>query len=320
MLTIICVLVPFIAWGLEDVFVKVSADRGENFYLKIPVCYAVVFLPVYIICTFLSESGMNIIELILNNKLLAFTYLLYAFFLYASFAGAKYLEISIMSPVENIDGGITVIMLILYFFITGKHNMLDQYVTVMNMTGVLLSLSGVLFLAILQNRYADGKQKNTFAPEEKKYRYGAWAFLFPIAFCLVDGFSVFVDSIILGAAGEQSIGEMDYLRILCFYCFCFGVIAWFLLLKRTKKIYIPFHKESGMFFLIGVCELIASTVYPFAIAGSFSMSIIIFNSYSIVTILLSRIFLKERLTKLQYLCVAIVLIGIILVTLSDIAL
>ena len=49
------------------------------------------------------------------------------------------------------------------------------------------------------------------------------------------------------------------------------------------------------------------------------LTAVVTTGYCVLTILGARLFLKERLTGRQYLCLALVLIGILLSALSEIA-
>jgi len=58
--------------------------------------------------------------------------------------------------------------------------------------------------------------------------------------------------------------------------------------------------------------------YIFAVAGNPILTAPITSSYCLVTIVLARIFLKERLTKKQYLSLAFLVAGIALLGVSEI--
>ena len=69
----------------------------------------------------------------------------------------------------------------------------------------------------------------------------------------------------------------------------------------------------------GVCETIGQFAYVFALADTehvgFSAAII--SSYCAASVLLSRLFLKEKLSKWHYAAIAIAFIGIVVLGISD---
>lgn len=70
--------------------------------------------------------------------------------------------------------------------------------------------------------------------------------------------------------------------------------------------------------MAAVCETIGQFTYVFALAGNGKIaSPMIGGGCVVVSLLLSRVFLKEKLTKLQYLFICIVLIGIIILAIVE---
>ena len=66
-----------------------------------------------------------------------------------------------------------------------------------------------------------------------------------------------------------------------------------------------------------VFETAGQFAYVYAMSGNGVVAAPIVASYSIVAVLLSRIFLKEKLTKKQYAAVVIVMAGIALMGLAE---
>ncbi|MGM9979173.1 MAG: EamA family transporter, partial [Clostridium sp.] len=86
--------------------------------------------------------------------------------------------------------------------------------------------------------------------------------------------------------------------IVCFIYIRFVRKERFNILKEPVRATAAILETAGQFF------------YVFAMTGNAVISAPLIASYSIVSVILSRIFLKEKLNKQQYLVITIVMIGI----------
>ena len=117
---------------------------------------------------------------------------------------------------------------------------------------------------------------------------------------------------------EVSIPDIDFFF---FECVGFAVVAifmWLYLLAAKKYTYNPFKKTELVRGGAATGETFGTMTYIFAVGSNPILTAPITSSYCLVTIVLARIFLKERLTRKQYLSLAFVVIGIILLGLSEI--
>ena len=70
--------------------------------------------------------------------------------------------------------------------------------------------------------------------------------------------------------------------------------------------------------IAAILETIGQFFYVFAMASGYAIiAAPLIASYSIFSIILSRIFLKEKLTKKQYMIISVVIFGIILLGIAD---
>ena len=90
------------------------------------------------------------------------------------------------------------------------------------------------------------------------------------------------------------------------------------MLIAQKHMYNPFRKAELPRLGAATCETLGTLTFTVAVGISPILTAPIASSYCFVTIILARIFLKERLTKKQYLSVALVVAGIALLGLSEI--
>ena len=93
---------------------------------------------------------------------------------------------------------------------------------------------------------------------------------------------------------------------------------WLYMLIAKKYKYDPFKKKELVRCGAAAGETFGTMTYIFAVAGNPILTAPITSSYCLVTIVLARIFLKERLTKKQYLSLAFLVAGIALLGVSEI--
>ena len=85
-----------------------------------------------------------------------------------------------------------------------------------------------------------------------------------------------------------------------------------------KHVYNPFKKTELTRIGAASCETLGTLMFTIAVGINPILTAPIASSYCFVTIILARIFLKERLTKKQYLSLAFVVTGIALLGISEI--
>jgi len=97
--------------------------------------------------------------------------------------------------------------------------------------------------------------------------------------------------------------------------FIYGLVL-FIYLKFIKKEKFTIKNEKDRLGA-SIFETIGQFFYVFAVSSNSTLSIPIISSYSIVSILLARIFLKEKLNKNEYIAIFIVLLGIVILGISE---
>ena len=307
-------LIATFAWGLEDVFLKVIAKKGSpHFSLKISTCTGVISVPFLFYLTNKSESGLSLLNLLMSDLTLLLMCIAYTLVLVIAFIGAKYLDASIYAPIENASNGFEIIMILGYAFITGNYSHVSNSITPLSISGMVLTIGGIIVLVIAQKSINDKALK--LDPQNKMYRNGTLALLFPLGVCIIDALSTVLDSINLGVTGEAVIGVFDYMRFYTFANVVVGVLSWLIIFFRTKKAYNPFRKGERFNYSCSISENSANVFYIFAMSQNAILSIPVTTSYCIVTLILSRIFLKEKLNFVQKICVTAVVVGVMLISL-----
>ena len=140
--------------------------------------------------------------------------------------------------------------------------------------------------------------------EVSRYRVGAVALALPILYAIVDALGTFFDAYFLTGIMTEQQANVSY--ELTFFICAILVLSYLIFIKK-EKIRLSEQKDNA---LAAGFETFGQFFYVYAMAQNAVIVAPLISSYSMVSVLLSRIFLKEKLKKSQYLMIFIILIGI----------
>ena len=293
-----------ILWGAAELFYKKGALPGEKYsHLKICVCVGAV-MGMHAIFTLLTKDiNYNPINLLYYLPVS----LLYIISMAFSYFGMRFLEESISDPIENTSGAICSLLCVIF---------LKESLTPFSVIAILVIVIGVLGVGFLENKGETQRKKNLGK------KLAIIAFCMPFVYALLDAFGSFVDVFYLDdiastpliGVTEETIEDVANTSYeLTFALFALGLFI-FMKAKKVKFGAIPKHKDK---ILAAVFETAGQFTYVYALSGNGAIAAPIISSVCIVSLLLSRIFLKEKLSWKTYLFIAIVIIGILLLAVSE---
>ena len=297
---LLCTLLTFFCWGVADLFYKIgNKDEGEYNHLKTGILVGLVMgihATIYLIINHVNISLIDIIKYLPIS-------LCYISSMVIGYRGLKYLELSICSPIQNTSGVITAILLLIFFKETLS---LPAYIAFIL---IFIGIFGLSLIQLKENEKdrVEYRKKNTF----KKIL--ALTIIFPLAYCLLDGVGTFLDAIYLDYG--ELISEDSALVAYEFTFLIYGVITYIYLIRKGEKLNILGEKSK---LAAAIFETAGQFFYVFAMGGSSIIAAPIVGSYCILSMLLSRVFLKEKLTKKEYLAIFLVIIGIVILGILDI--
>jgi uncharacterized membrane protein len=211
------------------------------------------------------------------------------------YVGLRYLEVSINSPVSNTSGAVAGL---LAFFVLGKR------MNGWQLMAVSLITIGLVAIGIIERKLAEAERKRKQIVIDRKYRLGALALIFPLLYAVIDALGTFLDDVYLTKLMSPEEALISYeLTFLC----C-AVVA-FIYLVGVKKSPFKLRQEKDRV-LAAVFETAGQYFYVFALNTNSVIVAPMIASYSIVSVILGRLFLKEHLSSRQYLFIALVLLGI----------
>ena len=285
-------IVSVLAWGTADLFYKKGSDPKDKYsYLKIVIMVGAVM-------------GIHAMYVLLTSGVVyeprnMITYLpvsaLYILSMAVGYAGLRFLELSISSPVQNSSGAISGLLTFIF---------LGQSMTGIQFFAVGLITVGVILLSVFEQRFAEAERKENKEMVDRKYKYGAIALLFPLGYALIDSLGTFADAWVFDRGMDEMQANISYELTWLIV----AVLAWVYLVWIKKETFaLRDQKDRG---LAAIFETLGQFFYVFAISANAVIVAPLISSYSMVSVILSRIFLKEKLTAKQYAVIAMITVGI----------
>ncbi len=291
-------------WGTAELFYKKGAQPDEKYaHLKICVCVGAV-MGLHAVFTLLTQDihyePINLIYYLPVS-------LLYMVSMAFSYFGMRFLEESISDPIENTSGAICSLLCVL---------ILKETLSPLSIAAILVIVIGVLGVGFLENS-GDAPRKHRLGK-----KLAIVAFCMPFAYATLDAFGSFLDifylddfaSTPLVGVTEETLEDVANTSYeLTFALFALGL---FLFMKAKKVKFGPIPKQKDKI-LAAVFETAGQFTYVYAMSGNGAIAAPIISSVCIVSLLLSRIFLKEKLSKKTYAFIAVVIVGILLLAVSE---
>ena len=312
LLTLSCIIL----WGTTDILYKKSSDYNDPLsHFKTFVWIGIIMAPAGGIMVLCSDTLLDSIMMVKDNLYLIPLCIFYTVALFFGLLGKKHLDASVVSPLENIDGAMAAIILYFFFLFTDRSHITSR-IGVLEIAATVAIIFGVVLLGMQEHKLS--KQEMTLAKDQRKHRLGALALIFPLMYNLVDAVSMVAIGITVSEETEVAIPDIDFFIFECIGFVVVAVLMWLYLLIAKKYTYNPFKKTELVRCGAAAGETFGTMTYIFAVGSNPILTAPITSSYCLVTIILARVFLKERLTKKQYLSLALVVIGVVLLGISEI--
>ena len=300
-------LITMLAWGAADLFYKKGAVETDRYsHLKTSVMVGVV-MGLHAFATLLfGNIGYQPINLLLYLPVSA----MYILSMTVGYFGLRYLELSISSPIQNTSGAVVCILCAIF---------LHQRMELPLVAAVVVIYIAIFLLGVMEKKQADALRE----AGDEKYRIGFIAFFMPIIYCVIDALGTFFDAYYLDdysttplrGVTEDTLEEVANTS----YELTFFIVAvlLFCYLRFVKKEKMPLRLQ-GARTVAAVFETAGQFTYVYAMSDEAIVAAPMVACYSVVSMILSRIFLKEKLTVKQYLCIAAVMVGIAVLGIYDV--
>ena len=297
-------IIALLCWSGSDLFSKIGCQDAKDKYshLKMVTAVGVVmglhaFYEIFI-------GGVE-----MSGRVML-TYLpvsmLYILSMAIGYLGLRYIELSISSPICNSSGAIVAL---LTFVTVG----IGEDLPPVALVAVALVCIGVIALGFTEANEDEELRRARQDASNHHYAKSWIAILIPVIYCLLDALGTFADSRVLEVLDEDSANvayELTFLIV--------GLVSLFYVAVVKKQKFLP--RQEGPKYTGAIFETAGQFFYIYALADTEHVAFAapIISSYCVASVIWSRIFLKEKLSKKHYASIALVVVGIVIMGILDI--
>ena len=292
-------LIAMLCWSGSDLFSK-KGSRPDDKFSHWKMVMAVGLVMGLHAC---FEIFVNGVEITLDAMIAYLpASLLYIFSMILGYVGLRYIELSISSPICNCSGAVAALFCLIFLG--------EQIDMPLGLIAILAMAAGVVLLSIVETREDDQIKLERQKIENVRYTKSILALLLPILYCVIDAAGTVADSIILETL-DESVANVAY--ELTFLAMGIAAAIYTFGIKRQK----PELPRETPKLIAAVCETAGQFAYVFAIGENAVGAAPIISCYCLVSVLWSRIFLKEKLSWKHYASIAVAAVGIVIMGMLD---
>ena len=292
-------------WGIAELFYKKGARPDEKYsHLKICVMVGLV-MGIHAVFTLLTEDFTYSLNYLITYLPVSACYILSMAF---SFFGMRFIEESISDPIENTSGAMCSLMCVLF---------LGDKLDAMIWVAIGIIAVGVVGIGFLENS-GDLKRRQRLGK-----KLAIVAFCMPFLYAIIDAFGCVLDIYFLEMETSPllAVGATeDTIELIAntSYELTFALVGLVMFIfMKVKGIKFGSMIEQKDKALAAVCETAGQLTYVYAMSGNGAIAAPIISAVCVVSLILSRIFLKEKLSKKQYMFIGIIIVGILMLAVIE---
>lgn len=289
-------------WGLAELFYKRGSHEDRKYdHLRVCVLVGAV-MGIHAIFTLLtSDIAYNPMNLIMYLPVS----LCYILSMACSFFGIRFIEESLADPIENTAGAMCSLLCVIF---------LGESISPAVWFAIALTVVGIIGVSYNERSAEVNRQ------QKLGKRLAIIAFAMPFCYAIIDALGSFLDIFFLELELSPLIGVTeDNIELVAnvsyelTFAICGLILFAFMKYKRVK-FELP---KQGDKIAAAVCETAGQLTYVYAMSGNGAIAAPILSCVCVVSLLLSRIFLKEKLTKKQYLFIGIIVVSILMLAVLE---
>ena len=294
-------IIALLCWSGSDFFSKIGCRDASDKYSQYKMVTAVGVIMGIHAAFEIFVGGVEI------SWQVIWTYLpvslLYIGSMTLGYVGLRYIELSISSPICNASGALVAIIAIVSG--TAEKMAAAQYIA------IFLACAGVIGLGFVEANEDDDLRAARQEASNYKYAKSWLALALPIAYCILDAAGTFADDLVLETLNEDSANVAYELTFLAA-----GIVSFIYTVIIKKQRLLP--KAEGPKYFGAAFETAGQLAYIYALAsGESALAAPIIASYCMVSVLWSRLFLKEKLSWKHYTCILVTFAGILIMGIYD---
>lgn len=294
-------LATFLAWGAADLFYKIGAVENERFsHLKTSIMVGIVMGIVAIGTIVFRGIDYAPVNLLIYLPVSS----MYILSMTVGYFGLRYLELSVSSPIQNASGAVSCLIMMI---------VLRELPSALEGVAIVLITFGVVMLGVLEKQ----KEDAFVAENDKKYKIGFVAFLMPVFYCIIDSLGTALDGIYLDDftttplrnVTEENFEDVANISYMLTFLIVAVVLAVYVYIIKKEPLQLRGQGPRG---LAAVCEAAGQFTYVYALSGNGMVAAPMIASYCVASVVLARVFLKEKLSWKQYAMIGCVFAGILI--------
>lgn len=290
-------LATTLLWGLAELFYKKGSHENEK-YDHLRVCIMVgAVMGIHAIFTLLTSDinydPMNLIAYLPVS-------LCYIVSMACSFFGIRFIEESLSDPIENTSGAMCSLLCVI---------ILGETIDPIIWVAIAIIVIGIVGVSYTERTSSIERR------ERLGKRLAVIAFAMPFCYAIIDALGSFLDIYFLEmetspliGVNEENIELVANVSYELTFAIC-GIILFIFMMIKGVKFELPKQKDKA---IAAVCETAGQLTYVYAMSGNGAIAAPIISCVCVVSLLLSRIFLKEKLTKKQYIFITTIIIGVVM--------
>ena len=295
-------LATTLLWGAAELFYKKGSHEDRKYdHLRVCVLVGAVMglhAVVTLLTSDVSYDPRNLIAYLPVS-------LCYILSMACSFFGIRFIEESLADPIENTAGAMCSLLCVIF---------LNEKIAPAIWVAIGIIVFGVVGVSYVENS-SDVNRKQRLGK-----RLAVIAFAMPFCYAIIDALGSFLDIIFLEMETSPLVGvteaNIELVANISYeltFAIC-GLILFVFMKWKRVKFELPKQKDKV---LAAICETAGQLTYVYAMSGNGAIAAPILSSVCVVSLILSRIFLKEKLTKKQYLFIGIIIVGILMLAVLE---
>ncbi|MCQ2427323.1 MAG: DMT family transporter [Clostridia bacterium] len=293
-------IITTVMWGVAELFYKKGAREDEKYaHLKISICVGVV-MGIHALFTILFRGiNYDLMNLLIYLPVSA----CYILSMTLSYFGMRFVAESISDPIENTSGAICSLLCVAF---------LGAELSGWSYLAIAAIVCGILGLGFLE------KNANELRKQKLGKKMAVVAFAMPFCYAIIDALGSFLDAFYLDEVDSSPLvniteDTMEEVANTSYELTFFIVAVVLFIFLKVKRVKFELPKQGDKI-AAAVCETAGQFTYVYAMSDNAAVAAPIFSCSVVISVLLSKIFLKEKITWKQYIFIAIAIIGVIVLS------
>ena len=311
-----CTIAAILLWAMTSLIYKAGIHKeAENHTcLKYSVSVGVVFFIISLSYLITRDEPFTIWESALRYWPMTLFGIVYFVINTISFNGYIYNEVTVESPVEGISGGTSTVLLIAVYLLMGRAESISNLLTPLKTTGIVVIVISIILLASDRNKEARNKAASEPDAGKSSWKWrGLGTLIFPVMFSMVDALETVITGICLDKTYGYSMPEGDSIIIVGMEYSILAFFCWIYIYVKDRELYNPFRKDNLPRLLGSVTDNVGIVFYSYAMAIDSVSTDPVLAIYPLFAMIGGRIFMKEKVSRLQYISALCIIAGSIMV-------